>query len=109
MSQAGCCESLARIYATNMSPVMIRLRRSWFQIHKWLGITLALLVIPISLTGAALVWHDWLDEQINPQRHPVVTAPVLPPGLYAESAAKLLKPGESITGMKFPGDRGSVQ
>jgi uncharacterized iron-regulated membrane protein len=88
---------------------MIRLRRAWFQIHKWLGITLAILIIPISLTGAVLVWHDWLDEQINPQRFPAVTAPLLQPSAYAVSAAKLAQPGERIMRIDFPDERGSVQ
>ena len=89
---------------------MIRLRSLWFQIHKWLGIVLAILVIPISLSGAALVWHDWLDEQVNPQRYPAVTAPLLSPTAYVASASKLLQPGERITSLGFPGEeRGSVQ
>ena len=88
---------------------MIRLRSLWFQIHKWLGIGLAILVIPISLSGAALVWHDWLDEQVNQQRYPAVTAPLLSPATYAASASKLMHPGERITSMSFPDDRGSVQ
>ena len=32
-----------------MSPQLIRLRSLWFQIHKWLGIVFAILVVPISL------------------------------------------------------------
>ena len=88
---------------------MIRLRRAWFQIHKWLGIALAILIIPLSLSGAALVWNDWLDEQINPQRYPEVTAPLLPPGAYAAAAAGLEKPGERIASMALPDESGSVQ
>ena len=88
---------------------MIRLRRAWFQIHKWLGIALAILIIPISLTGAALVWHEWLDEQINPQRYPAVTAPLLSPSVYAEAAASAAQPDERIVSIKFPKERGSVQ
>ena len=49
----------------------LRLRGLWFQVHKWIGLSLAILIIPISLSGAALVWHDWLDETINPQRYAV--------------------------------------
>jgi uncharacterized iron-regulated membrane protein len=45
-----------------------RLRRVWVQIHLWLGIGLAILLVPISLSGAALVWHDHLDALINPSR-----------------------------------------
>lgn len=88
---------------------MIRLRNFWFQLHKWLGITLAILVIPISLSGSALVWHDWLDEQINPQRYRAAPAPMLAPSAYAESALRLAKPGERISSLNFPGERGTVQ
>jgi len=88
---------------------MIRLRRAWFQIHKWLGIILAILIIPLSLSGAALVWHDWLDEQVNPKRYPAVTSDLLAPSAYTESASKLLKPGERIASVSFPDEAGSVQ
>ena len=103
------CEQIATSYAIRMSPQMIRLRSLSFQIHKWLGIVLAILVIPISLSGAALVWHDWLDEQVNPQRYPEVTAPLLSSARYVASAGSLVQVGERITSMSFPGDRGSVQ
>ena len=92
-----------------MTPSMIRLRRAWFQIHKWIGIVLAILIIPLSLSGAALVWHDWLDEQVNPQRFPKVTSAPLAPIAYTESANKLLKPGERIASVSFPDEDGSVQ
>ena len=49
-------------------------RKLWFQVHKWIGIMLAVLIVPISLTGSALVWHDWLDETLNPQRHAAAPA-----------------------------------
>ena len=92
-----------------MSPSTIRLRRAWFQIHKWVGILLAVLIIPLSLSGAALVWHDWLDEQVNPQRYSEVSAPLLAPSAYTASANKLLKPGERIASVSFPDEAGSVQ
>ena len=88
---------------------MIRLRRAWFQIHKWLGISLAILIIPISLTGAVLVWHDWLDEQVNPQRYPAVAAPLLQPSAYASAAAALAQPGERVATIIFPEKAGAVQ
>lgn len=92
-----------------MSPSLIRLRRAWFQIHKWLGISLAILIIPLSLTGATLVWHDWLDEQVNPHRYPAVTAPLLHPSAYASAAAKLAQPGERVATITFPYKAGAVQ
>jgi uncharacterized iron-regulated membrane protein len=107
--RAPCNDRSATSYWQIMSPAMIRLRRAWFQIHKWLGIVLAILIIPLSLSGAALVWSDWLDEQINPQRYPQVSAPLLAPGTYAAAAGKLEQPGERIMSIAFPAERGSVQ
>ena len=92
-----------------MSPTAVRLRSVWFQIHKWIGITLAILVIPIALSGAALVWHDWLDEQINPQRFPAAGGAALPTSTYVENAARLAQPGERVSSVSLPGEVGSVQ
>ncbi len=84
-----------------------RLREFWFQIHKWLGLTLAVLIIPISLTGSALVWHDWLDERLNPER--VIDAPPsLPPSAYADAARRLAAPGEKLASLTFPEGKGAV-
>ena len=88
---------------------MIRLRSLWFQVHKWLGIVLVLLIIPISLTGSALVWHDWLDEQVSPQRYAVSGPATLPPSAYAETATSLAEPGERLASISFPEGKGSVQ
>jgi uncharacterized iron-regulated membrane protein len=99
----------ATSYVSIMSPTAVRLRSLWFQVHKWLGITLAILVIPISLTGAVLVWHDWVDEQINPQRYPEVTAPLLEPSAYAAAAKKIALPGERVTSVRLPEAKGAVE
>lgn len=88
---------------------MIRLRSLWFQVHKWLGIALAILIIPLSLSGAALVWHDWLDEQVHPQRYAAEGAATLPASVYVANALKLAQPGERISTLIFPGESGSVQ
>jgi uncharacterized iron-regulated membrane protein len=104
-----CCERFSRSYGLWMSPEMIRLRSLWFQIHKWLGITLAVLIIPISLTGAALVWHDWIDRQLYPDRYPAAASAGLPPSAYASGAMKLALPGERISALKFSFETGAVQ
>jgi uncharacterized iron-regulated membrane protein len=84
-----------------------RLRRLWFQIHKWIGLALALLIVPISLSGSALVWHDWLDERLNPER--AATAPPgLPPSAYAAAAARFARPGEVLNALAFPRRGGPV-
>ncbi len=81
----------------------MRLRGLWFSIHKWLGLTLAVAIIPIALTGSALVWHDWLDETLNPQRYAVTSGEAaLPPSAYAAAAEAALAPGERVVSIRYP-------
>jgi uncharacterized iron-regulated membrane protein len=84
-----------------------RLRQLWFQVHKWIGLALALLIIPISLTGSALVWHDWLDERLNPERS-ATAEPRLAPSVYAAAAQRLAAPGERLSGLAYPHGGGPV-
>ena len=86
-----------------------KLRSLWFSVHKWIGLLLAVLIIPISFTGAALVWHDWLDETLEPQRYAVTGAATLPPARYVEAARDVLAPGEAVTTLRYPeGGEGPV-
>lgn len=85
-----------------------RLRATWLQVHKWIGITLAVLIIPICLTGSALVWHDWLDAQLEPQRHLSYGEAKLLAGRYAAAARQASAPGELITSIRFDDDGGPV-
>ena len=78
-----------------------RLRAAWLQVHKWIGLSLAILIIPICLTGSALVWHDWLDERLEPQRHAFYGEAALGPAAYAEAARKAVEPGWRIGVMRF--------
>lgn len=78
-----------------------QLRALWLQVHKWIGLVLALLIIPISLTGAALVWHDWLDAQLEPQRHEALGPAALPPTAYASVARTHLNADERLVALRF--------
>jgi uncharacterized iron-regulated membrane protein len=78
-----------------------QLRNAWLQVHKWIGLTLAVLIIPICLTGAALVWHDWLEAKLEPQRHAQYGAIALPPSAYIASAKTVIVPGERISAIRF--------
>ena len=85
----------------------LRLRRLWFQVHKWIGLALAALIIPISLTGSALVWHDWLEGALNPER--AASAPATqPPGFYADAAGQHLAPGETLLSLTYPQGEGAL-
>ncbi|MGZ8998125.1 MAG: PepSY-associated TM helix domain-containing protein, partial [Allosphingosinicella sp.] len=95
--------------STTPGSAMPRLRSLWFQIHKWIGVVLALLIIPISLSGAALVWNDALDAVLNPGRYAVTSSQArLSPGAYAASARSALAPGETIFSLRYPEGGGPI-
>ena len=77
-------------------------RRAWFQIHKWIGLILAVLIIPISVTGSALVWHDGLDRLVNPERFATSGVVVLAPERYVAAARAKLEPGERVAQLTMP-------
>lgn len=74
-----------------------QLRNLWFQLHKWIGLILAILIIPISITGAALVWHEPILEAMYPARHHAAAAATLPATAYADAARAALAPGERLS------------
>jgi PepSY-associated TM region len=51
-----------------------KLRRLWLNVRLWIGVGLAVMLIPISISGALLVWHDDIDTWINPHRYAVTGA-----------------------------------
>ena len=89
-------------------PSRSSLRSLWFSVHKWIGLLLAILVVPISLSGSALVWHDWLDGRLNPERSVEGGPPALNPQAYGAAALKALEPGHRIASIRFDGDGGPV-
>ncbi len=82
----------------------IRWRKAWFQVHKWIGLLLAVLIIPISLTGAALVWHDALDRALNPKRFAVSGQALLPLDRYVAAARARAAPGDRVASITLPED-----
>ena len=87
---------------------LLRLRNLWFQINKWIGILLAILIIPVSLSGSALVWHDALDEALNPGRFAATEGPALPYSAWEAAARKALAPGERLVSIRWPEHGGPV-
>jgi uncharacterized iron-regulated membrane protein len=86
---------------------ILRLRGLWLQVHKWIGLLLAVLIIPISVTGSALVWHDWLDEAVNPQRYMVTSQTATrDAGAYASAARAALAPGDRLASIRYPEHEG---
>ena len=85
-----------------------QLRAFWLQVHKWIGLTLALLIIPISLTGSALVWHDWLDSKLEPQRYAELGPASLPASAYESAARSALTDGSRLSELRFSKDGAPV-
>lgn len=85
-----------------------RWRRAWFQIHKWIGLALAILVVPLGLSGTALVYGEALDGVVNPQRHATSGTARLTPDAYAAAAAARLPPGGRVAQLRWPEGDGPV-
>ncbi|WP_353203899.1 PepSY-associated TM helix domain-containing protein [Sphingomonas sp.] len=80
----------------------IGLRNTWFQVHKWLGLILAILIIPLSVTGAALVWDEALDQALNPVRYATSGVQEIAPARYVAAARAVLAPDERIVSLTLP-------
>lgn len=93
--------------ATTATSTKVRLRQLWFQVHKWIGLVLAALIIPLCLTGSALVWHDWVDSALNPERS-VEIVPSRSAGFYADAARRALRSGETLLSLTYPEGAGPV-
>ena len=64
----------------------LRLRALWRNIHLWIGLVLFLVLAPLGLTGAWLVYDDPIDALMHPQRHAAAGPAVLAPGAYVQAA-----------------------
>lgn len=91
------------------SSTTLRLRGIWFQFHKWIGILLVVLLIPLSLTGSALVWHDGLEKMLYPQRFVVsASKATLPPSAYVAAAQGKLGDNDRVASLRFGKDGAPV-
>lgn len=83
-----------------------RLRRLWLNIHLWIALGFAVLLVPISLSGALLVWHDNLDALINPGRYTVSAGEALPPSELLTKAAEAAGRDALPVAVRFPESAG---
>lgn len=84
----------------------IQMRNLWFQVHKWIGLILAILIIPLCVTGSALVWDEPVNRFFNPDRFATTGSATLAPETYAAAAQAVLKPGERIASLRMPEQTG---
>lgn len=92
-----------------MTPSRGTLRRFWLNVHLWLGVALAVLTVPIAISGALLVYHDELDALLHPARYAVTGSEISQtPSIYLDVARKALGKEISPTVIRFDEDGGPV-
>jgi uncharacterized iron-regulated membrane protein len=82
-----------------------RLRAFWWVAHRWIGIALMLLLVPIGLSGGLLVFHDEIDALVHPSRYAVSGEAVLPPTQLLAGAAAAADNDGQVSGMQVMGVR----
>jgi uncharacterized iron-regulated membrane protein len=83
-----------------------RLRTVGWTVHRWIGLGLALLLVPMGTSGALLVWRDQLDALLHPARYAVTGVTIVSPSAYFSSAAEALASGTYPTAVRFPDSEG---
>jgi uncharacterized iron-regulated membrane protein len=73
----------------------------WRKLHLWLCIGLAVLIVPIAISGSILVWRDGLDVLLSPGRY-AVSAGAQPPSAYMAAAAESAGPRFNRSFCAFP-------
>src|SRR4051812_28588110 len=83
--------------------VLARLRRFWLDVHLWIGVGLMIVLIPLSVSGAVLVFHDELDRALYAQRY-AVSGPdaTLSASAYAAVAQGAFAGRAKLTQLRLP-------
>lgn len=82
---------------------LARLRTLLWTVHRWIGIGLGLLLVPIAASGALLLFKDTLDAQLHPARYAVSGVEVAQPvSGYLAAAQLALAPGARPLAVRFP-------
>jgi len=79
----------------------VQLRNAWFQVHKWVGLLLAIILVPLSLTGSMLVWDEPLDRLLEPSHYTASGPAALPASAYVEAARRALPAGSNIVSVRI--------
>lgn len=80
------------------------LKRLWRNIHLWLGIGLFILLVPIALSGAILVYHDDIGEFMSTPRGAVAPSKPTDIALAVDNARKAAGDGFTPMSISFPED-----
>lgn len=82
---------------------LARLRRLWLDVHLWIGVGLLVLLVPLSVSGAILVWHDALDRATHAERYRVSGPDAgLPASAYAAAAQQAFAGRATLSQIRLP-------
>jgi len=85
-----------------MTP-LARLRRFWLDMHLWIGVGLLIALIPLSVTGSILVWHDQLDRALHAERYETTgISASRPVEAYAAAAQAAFGERARLTQVRLP-------
>lgn len=87
---------------------LLAARRLWFRIHQWIGLLLAIVIVPVALSGAALVWGEGLDRLANPRRYATTGTAMLPLARYVAAGQAHRDAGERVANLVLPAGEGPV-
>ncbi|KQU47407.1 hypothetical protein ASG67_14210 [Sphingomonas sp. Leaf339] len=79
--------------------------RAWWRVHGW--IALILVIVPLTLSGAMLMWPEAIGRLTGASRFATSGAVLLPVDRYAQAARPVLGRGERIAAMMLPERRGA--
>jgi len=83
-----------------------RLRTFWWAIHRWIALALCILLVPIAISGALLVWHDELEALLHPARFTVSSHATTATSTYVAKAEAALPAGFTPMAVRFPAEDG---
>jgi uncharacterized iron-regulated membrane protein len=83
------------------------LRTLWLNIHLWIGVGLAVVLIPLGVSGALLVWDQSFERMLNTDRYAVAESrAMLPPSAYVAAAEQAFA-GRAVTAtLRLPAEAG---
>ncbi len=78
------------------------MRKAFRTIHRWVAIALFVLLVPIAVSGALLVFQDEIDGLVHPAGYAVTGSATLSPSTYFASAAAAPGVGVPPFSIRYP-------
>jgi uncharacterized iron-regulated membrane protein len=89
-----------------MARSSISARSVLWKIHRWIGVGLFVLLVPVALSGALLVYDDEFDALVHPARYATTGSKLMQPTAYLASAKAALGDGQALN-IQYPREEGS--